>query len=53
MDGVLADFFGAFSNYCGVNHWKELEHEDLMQKIDSTRGPIFLQKYLRLGVAMS
>ena len=41
MDGVLADFFGAFSNYCGVNHWKELEHEDLMQKIDSIKGTDF------------
>ena len=44
MDGVLADFFGAFSSYCGVNHWKELEHEDLMQKIDSIKGTDFFAK---------
>nr|ADI21769.1 hypothetical protein [uncultured gamma proteobacterium HF0130_22O14] len=41
MDGVLADFFGAFSSYCGVSHWKELEHEELMQKIDSIKGTDF------------
>ena len=44
MDGVLADFFGAFSSYCGVSHWKELEHEELMQKIDSIKGTDFFAK---------
>ena len=44
MDGVLADFFGAFSSYCGVNHWKELEEDVLMQKIDSIKGTDFFSK---------
>ena len=44
MDGVLADFFGAFSSYCGVNHWKELKHEELMQKIDSIKGTDFFSR---------
>ena len=44
MDGVLADFFGAFSSYCGVSHWKELKHEELMQKIDSIKGTDFFSR---------
>ncbi len=44
MDGVLADFFGAFSSYAGVDHWKELEHGDLMKKIDSIKGTDFFAK---------
>jgi hypothetical protein len=44
MDGVLADFFGAFSSYCGVNHWKELEDEELMRKIESIKGTDFFAK---------
>ena len=53
MDGVLADFFGAFSSYAGVDHWKELEHGDLMKKIDSIKALLFLPRYLKLGVAMN
>ena len=44
MDGVLADFFGAFSSYCGVSHWKELEQDELMKKIDSIKGTDFFAK---------
>ena len=41
MDGVLADFFGAFSNYAGVKHWKELGPSELSNTLEAVIGSDF------------
>ena len=41
MDGVLADFFGAFSNFAKVKHWKDLGPSELMQTMDAIIGSDF------------
>ena len=38
MDGVLADFFGAFSDFAKVKHWKDLGPSELMQTMDAIIG---------------
>ena len=41
MDGVLADFFGAFSNFAKVNHWKDLGPSELVHTLDDIIGSDF------------
>ena len=41
MDGVLADFFRAFADWAGVNHWKELTEEELAEELDRIIGSDF------------
>jgi len=41
MDGVLADFFGAFSNFAKVSHWKDLGPSELAQTLDAIIGSDF------------
>ena len=41
MDGVLADFFGAFSNFAKVKHWKDLGPSELAQTLDAIIGSDF------------
>ena len=41
MDGVLADFFGAFSSYAGVKHWKELGPSELSNALEAVIGSDF------------
>ena len=41
MDGVLADFFKAFADWAGVNHWKELSEKELADQLDRIIGSDF------------
>jgi len=41
MDGVLADFFSAFSSFAGVKHWKELGPSELSNALEAVIGSDF------------
>ena len=44
MDGVLADFFGAFAKYAGVEHWKHIDQQKLQDVLDKITGSDYFAK---------
>ena len=44
MDGVLADFFGAFAKFSGVEHWKHIDQRKLQDVLDKITGSDFFAK---------
>ena len=44
MDGVLADFFGAFAKLANVEHWKQMDSQRLQGVLDKIVGSDYFAK---------